>query len=141
MTTETATAAVEETEVEAGEQQQQLSFGLYLLRAREAKGLSLDDVAHLTKVRRAILEALEREARRELPEKVFVLGYVRSYANTLGLNVEDVVRRFNAMWGDDAAEAEAEAVETPRRSWAWLMPTFAACLLALAFWYIVVGIQ
>jgi cytoskeletal protein RodZ len=115
------------------------AFGPWLVRAREKKKLSLDDVAHMTKIRRAILDALERDARRELPEKVFVAGYVRSYANALGLSVEDVLRRFNEAWPDLASAAadggDGEPAKT--RSWAWVAPVAAALVAAAVFWFII----
>jgi cytoskeletal protein RodZ len=114
-----------------------VSFGLYLSRAREAKGLSLDDLAHLTKIRRAILEALEHNARRDLPEKVFVLGYVRSYATAVGLNVEEAAQRFMSAWNDDAVDAAREQADSHARSYAWIWPTLATMAAAGAVWFII----
>ncbi len=111
------------------------SFGHYLLAARQAKGLSLDELAFQTKVRRTILEALESGARRELPEKVFVLGYVRSYAGALGLPVEDAARRFLASWQEDEPGAPAEE-EGRGISLAWVPPALAALFAAGVFWFI-----
>lgn len=114
-----------------------MSFGHYLTRAREARGLSQDDLAHQTKIRRAIIDALESNARRDLPEKVFVLGYVRSYAIAVGLNVEDTLHRFNVTWVDESQELATDDVKKTGRSFAWLAPLFAASLAVLVFWYIV----
>jgi cytoskeletal protein RodZ len=111
-------------------------FGAYLAEGRTAKGLSLDDVAHLTKIRRGILEALEAENRRVLPEKVFILGYVKTYANIVGLPQAETLRRFAVAWGDDAPRVQPPPVaEKPARSWGWLPPTLAAGLfLVVAGW-------
>lgn len=114
------------------------SFGDTLRRAREARKLTLDDVAHLTKIRRAILEALEADARNELPEKVFVLGYVRSYASTVGMDIEGTLRQFNAAWIDEDGDAPGESdAEGAGMSFGWVPPAFASVLAALAIWYIV----
>ncbi len=108
-------------------------FGAFLAQARAARGLSLDDLAHLTKIRRGILEALESENRRALPEKVFILGYVKTYANLVGLPQEEVLRRFAVAWGDDTPRvAPVVEAEKPARSWAWLPPTLAGGLFVLA---------
>lgn len=116
------------------------SFGHFLAQAREQKRLTLDDLAHLTKIRRAILEALETNARRDLPERVFVLGYVRSYAAAVGLNIEETVNRFQATWTDELP-AEGQASGDGRvRSWGWLPPAVAALIAAAVAWFILQNI-
>ena len=112
-------------------------FQLYLQRAREARGMSLDDLAHQTKIRRAILEAVENDERRELPEKVFVLGYVRSYALAVGLPVEEAARRFQLAWDDETIEPDLLEAVRPRRSFAWVAPLAASFVLAAVVWFIV----
>lgn len=119
----------EHTEVE--------TFGVWLRTAREKQRLSLDDVAHLTKIRRAILEALERDARGELPEKVFVMGYVRSYAAAVGLDGEEALLRFNAQWLDDDPNGLYLNALKRERSWSWLPPTLAALGAVGAVWFVV----
>jgi cytoskeletal protein RodZ len=114
-----------------------ISFGQYLTRAREARGLSLDDLAHQTKIRKAILEALEHNAKRDLPEKVFILGYVRSYAIAVGLNVEDTIHKFSAAWGDEGTAVEIEEAKAASRSYAWVVPTIATLIALLALWIII----
>ena len=116
---------------------ERISFGQYLTRAREAKSLSLDDVAHLTKIRRAILEALEHNARRDLPEKVFVLGYVRSYASSVGLNVDEAVQRCSSTWDDGEKSSTGEEEAKASRSYGWVWPTPASMGAAGAIWFII----
>lgn len=122
---------------EEAEQAEVETFGVWLRTAREQQRLSLDDVAHLTKVRRAILEALERDARGELPEKVFVMGYVRSYAAAVGVDGEEALRRFNAQWLDEDPNAMFLNALKRERSWGWLPPTLAAVGAIGAVWFVV----
>lgn len=125
-------------EKEVVEQAEVETFGVWLRTARDKQRLSLDDVAHLTKIRRAILEALERDARGELPEKVFVMGYVRSYAAAVGLDGEEALRRFNAQWLDDDQNGLYLNALKRERSWFWLPPTLAAIAAVVAVWFVVV---
>jgi len=116
-----------------------LSVGRYLRAARERRKLSLDEVAHTTKIRKAILDALERDAFRELPEKVFVTGYVRSYAACVGLSVEEALGRFRDAWVDDAPDDENSSELRPipaGPSFAWILPTLAALVAAGVIWLI-----
>ena len=62
--------------------------GAVLAAAREARGLTVDRLATLTRIRRPILEAIEAENREVLPQKVFVRGFVLTYAREVGLDPE-----------------------------------------------------
>ena len=61
-------------------------LGAVLRNKREKKGLTLDQVASITKLRVKIVEALENETWGDLPPPVFVRGFIRSYAKVLGLD-------------------------------------------------------
>jgi cytoskeletal protein RodZ len=66
-----------------------------VLRAtREEAGLRLQDVATAIRVRGAQLRAIEEGRYHELPGTVYATGFVRAYADYLGLDVEAVTRRF-----------------------------------------------
>jgi len=64
----------------------ELSLGALLKDEREKKGLSLDEVAKITRLRKHFLEALENEDWDILPAPVFMKGFIKSYAQTLGLD-------------------------------------------------------
>lgn len=83
------------------------SFGEELRREREIRGISLKEIADATKVSKRFLEALERNDHRTLPAPVFTRGFVREYARYVGLNVEEVVNRYNF------AAASDERIEKP----------------------------
>jgi cytoskeletal protein RodZ len=61
-------------------------LGAVLRNEREKKGLTLDQVASITKLRVKIVEAIENETWGDLPPPVFVRGFIRSYAKVLGLD-------------------------------------------------------
>ncbi len=67
-----------------------LGIGDRLKSAREARGLSLDDVEAVTRIRRRYLEALEEEAFDRLPGSAYVRGFLKSYASYLGLPADEV---------------------------------------------------
>jgi hypothetical protein len=68
--------------------------GPALRRAREVRGLSLDEAARDTKLRVEQLDALEREEFDVLPGDVYVRACVRTYATYLGLDADDVTGRY-----------------------------------------------
>ena len=71
------------------------SVGSYLKQKREGQGLSLDQVASVTRIQSKFLHALEEETFADLPEQVFTRGFVRTYARSLGIDEEDALRRFS----------------------------------------------
>jgi cytoskeleton protein RodZ len=68
--------------------------GADLRAARERLGASLQDVASTLRIRVPHLEALEEGRISLLPGTAYALAFVRTYANALGLDAEEMVRRF-----------------------------------------------
>lgn len=62
------------------------TIGERLKAAREAKGMSLDDVARHTRIPTRHLEHIERGDWESLPATTYSIGFARSYANTVGLD-------------------------------------------------------
>ena len=63
-------------------------IGALLERKRREKGLSLKQAEQATKIRTRYLEGLEREDYSMLPDAVYVHGFLKTYANFLGLDGE-----------------------------------------------------
>jgi cytoskeleton protein RodZ len=76
--------------------------GARLRAAREAAGLSLDQVAHQLKLAPRQVRALEEESFGELPGRTFSRGFVRNYARLLHLDAQDLLAHL-----PDAAQAPA----------------------------------
>lgn len=69
-------------------------LGARLKAQRHAMGLSLDEAAKRSGVRREFLSALERHDLGALPTVGYGLGYVRAYARVLGLDTVQAVADF-----------------------------------------------
>jgi len=63
--------------------------------AREARGLTLSDVAEQIHIRSVYLNAIENEDWKSIGAPVYVRGFIRTYARYLGKDAEDAVGRFN----------------------------------------------
>jgi transcriptional regulator with XRE-family HTH domain len=61
-------------------------IGRVLERARKDKGLSLEDAERATKIRKRYLIGLERDDYTVLPDAVYARGFLKTYANFLGLD-------------------------------------------------------
>jgi len=64
------------------------TLGETLRQARLDKGVSLADAARETRIRKGYLEALEGEDPAALPAAVYTRGFLRTYAEYLGLNAQ-----------------------------------------------------
>jgi hypothetical protein len=87
-----------------------LGVGLVLQEARARHGVSLDEVEGATCIRRANLEALEHERFDALPGDVYAAGFVRTYADFLGLDADRLV---DAFWAARPHELEPLPVHEP----------------------------
>ena len=79
--------------------------GAFLKEARETTGRTVVDVAQTLRIRRVYLEAIEDGRFDELPGSAYAVGFVRSYATYLRLDVQAVVARF---------KEEATGIEAPQ---------------------------
>lgn len=69
-------------------------IGAGLRQVRERLGWKLTDVAERIKIRAALLTAIESGDLSSLPGTAYRVGFVRSYAQTLGLDGEEILQRF-----------------------------------------------
>lgn len=72
------------------------SVGKYLRQQREAKAMSIEEVARATRVPMSSVERLESDQFDELPGEVFVRGFMKSYARAVGLEADDVLARYTS---------------------------------------------
>jgi cytoskeleton protein RodZ len=76
------------------------SFGEELRRERLVRQVSLDEIARATKISRPLLRALETSDLARLPAPVFTRGFIRAYAQQLGLEPEALVNAYLADLGE-----------------------------------------
>lgn len=96
--------------------EQQVKIGKKLQKARQAKGYTLDDLQQITKIQKRYLIAIEDEKFDELPGDFYVRAFIKQYADTVGLNGQELLREYD----DDLPEAKtaeysdhiSQAVET-----------------------------
>ncbi len=87
--------------------------GERLRTAREAKGLSLDDVATMTRVPIRHLLHIEKGEWDSLPAITYSVGFARSYAKAVGLNGSEVGAELRAQLGDGGQSNMATASYQP----------------------------
>ena len=85
------------------------SVGAYLRQLREARGVSLEEIARTTRVNAAYLRALEGDDLSELPPPVFTRGFIRAYCQTLGESPDQAL----ALFGPAPAPSTATPAPAP----------------------------
>jgi cytoskeletal protein RodZ len=70
------------------------SFGETLRRERELRQISLREISEATKINLRYLDALERDDFRHLPGGVFNKGFVRAYAQYIGIDPDGMVDAY-----------------------------------------------
>ena len=79
--------------------------GERLRAAREAKGMSIEDVASATRIPRNHLESIEDGDFAVLPGRTYAIGFSRSYAKAVGLNDDEIVNEVREQLGiEDPSE-------------------------------------
>jgi transcriptional regulator with XRE-family HTH domain len=97
-------------------QDPRVDFGSSLRQARERCGVSLREIANVTKISLPALEALERNDVSHLPGGIFSRAFVRAYAREVGLDPEETVKSFIASFpGQDPSEGDGP-LKTAARS-------------------------
>lgn len=85
---------------------QESEIGPILCSVRERSGQDLSEVSRHLRIRREYLQALEDGNFAALPGMTYAIGYVRTYAQYLGLDAERAIALF---------KSEAQELEGPRR--------------------------
>lgn len=116
------------------------TLGEYLKTQREACNITLKEVSEVTKIRRAILEAIENDRHDLLPPKVFTQGFLKTYASYIGLDESEVVKRYHEDLermegkgdeGKSRVQKHPKKVSSPTR----VLVLFTVFILALAVWF------
>ena len=114
------------------------ALGQRIRAAREARGLSLSDVAQQIRIRSVYLAAIEDESWSTIGAPVYIRGFLRTYARFLGIDPEEAVAAFNqtqpappqGVPGREAALAEEEPRRRRGGALIWIAAAVAVLLIA-----------
>ncbi|MDF2723699.1 MAG: Xre family transcriptional regulator [Paenibacillus sp.] len=124
-------------------------LGQLLKKARLDRSISLDQLEEMTKIRKRYLEAIEEGEYKILPGSFYVRAFIKSYAESVGLDPSDVLALYGNAIPAVAPEAAAEPVRRRKRSdtrnteklskWATNILMLAFILLILGTLYYFIG--
>lgn len=115
------------------------SVGRALQQARIAAGLTVDDVSTATRVRIAIVHAIEADDFAPCGGDVYARGHIRTLARAVGLDPAPLIARFETEHGAPPAPTpaaplfEAERIRPERRGPNWTAAMVAAIVAVIGF--------
>jgi TonB family protein len=126
------------------------TVGAYFSAVREAAGYSIDDLAVRTHIKPAYLNAIELMNLKALPSRAFALGFIKTYAEALGVDAAAAVIKFKENTAPEApieeraedhrrAAPTTEAVEERERPLTTLIG-FVAVLTFILFCAIMIAL-
>lgn len=109
-------------------------LGAYLKRERELRQISLEELAIETCIQKKFLEAIESEHFEKLPSLSYAKGFLRSYGNTIGLDSNDIILRFDALIQKmEQAGIKKDHVFKSKMNWIFI-GAFFAILSLIIYW-------
>jgi hypothetical protein len=90
------------------------AFGEFLRQQREARRVSVREIASRTKILASRLEALERGDVRSWPTGIYRRALIRDYAVAIGLDSADIVQEFLALFPAPDPAVVREPAPRPR---------------------------
>jgi cytoskeleton protein RodZ len=112
-------------------------IGSSLREARMRRGLELSQVERDTRIRPRYLMALEEEQFDVLPGPAYTRGFLRTYADYLGLDAQRFIDEYNSRFAPQTEEpvgAVPVRIQRPRRVTRWFVVVPVALILALIGW-------
>ncbi|MGD1874275.1 MAG: helix-turn-helix domain-containing protein [Mastigocoleus sp.] len=98
--------------VQSETQEQQLQeIGAYLKQVREEKSIRIEEIAAKTRIRLFCLKALEEGKLEDLPEPIYVKGFIRRYGDELELDGSALSQKFADTFPQEQPKVDIE--ETP----------------------------
>ncbi len=122
------------------------TVGEYLKKERELRQISIKEVADGTKISISRLRLIEENKFDDLPAEVFVRGFIRNYAEYIGIDPEEAILRLEEDMKGQAASIvrQPEMVsattidvrsQDPRRFIGWIIAVIIILLVAAGVYY------
>jgi len=88
------------------------SFGEYLKRERELRGVTLEEIAKASNISKTYLNSLENDDFENLPAEVFIKGFIRCYAENTGMDGSEAVLAYNSFIANKRISQPASEIST-----------------------------
>lgn len=86
-----------------------LTLGEKLKQAREARGISISEVAEQTRISPLYIESIENDNYKPLPGGIFNKGFVKSYAKFVGVDDQEALQDYSRLISSQGDSFEDES--------------------------------
>lgn len=122
------------------------NLGKTLEEQREQLGLTLQEVAEQTRIRKVYLESIEMGQFQNLPGQAYVTGFIRVYARHLGLDSDELLSQLETSLNPEASQSsdpkapgafqeQSSTVPKPETGWGAFILGFAVVLALGSLFY------
>ncbi|WP_232697119.1 helix-turn-helix domain-containing protein [Brevibacillus daliensis] len=123
-------------------------LGQVLKRAREEKGISLEEIQKMTKIQTRYLEAIERGHFHFLPGHFYARAFIKSYAEAVGLDSTEILEQYQSELPAQPAPEQVERLQRrnvvkrrmPIQTGRWVAPTLVILFVVLVAGLIYVAV-
>lgn len=91
-------------------------LGQLLKKARQERGITLEQLQETTKIRVRYLEAIEEENFSVLPGNFYVRAFIKSYAEAVGMDPEEVIRMYQNVIPSSQSEVKVDTIRPQTRA-------------------------
>jgi len=120
-----------------------VSVGQDLARAREERGMSVEDVSTVTRIRSTLIRAIENDDFAPCGGNVYARGHLRSIARAIGIDPEPLIAEFDRAHVEEPVHVAAVAAqpaepdiaaraERKRPNWSAAMAAALVAIIVLA---------
>ena len=92
------------------------TIGNYLKSGREARNIRLSEVARSTKISKWYLDCLEKDEFDKIPGGPYIKGYIASYASYIGIEEDEILKRYDSLHLNNEEENEVQDIRTQNRT-------------------------
>lgn len=117
-------------------------LGQLLKQARLDKSITLEDLQETTKIRKRYLECIEEGNYKALPGNFYVRAFIKSYAEAVGLDPNEVLHLYQNVIPSTQSDASAESIAPKRtlskRTDKW--SRWVTGVMVLSFFLLIIGL-
>ncbi|MEQ2129263.1 helix-turn-helix domain-containing protein [Caldanaerobacter subterraneus] len=108
-------------------------LGEFLKSERLKKGMTLEEIQEITKIRTRYLKAIEDGDFSVMPAMVYAKGFVKSYAEALGLDGNEIVKKYEHLFKEKEEEnlSKAKSYKKTTLDLSWLFSALKKALVSI----------
>jgi cytoskeletal protein RodZ len=106
-------------------------LGEFLKSERLKRGMTLEEIQEITKIRTRYLKAIEDGDFSVMPAMVYAKGFVKSYAEALGLDGNEIVKKYEHLFKEKEEEVIPKSYKKTSVDFSWLFSMLKKAIVSI----------